>query len=68
MITHNHASAVAKLAIVLLFLLMPSFTPISIAPSALAEEAAPRGKLVKVVMLSRHGVRAPIPSQSELAT
>jgi 4-phytase / acid phosphatase len=68
MITHNHASAVAKLAIILLFLLMPSFMPISIAPSALAEEAAPPGKLVKVVMLSRDGVRAPIPSQSELAT
>lgn len=68
MITHNHASDVAKLSIALLFLLMPSFTPTSLAPSALAQEAAPPGKLVKVVMLSRHGVRAPIPSQDELAT
>jgi 4-phytase/acid phosphatase len=53
----------------LLFLLMPWFTPTAIAPSALAEEqAAPPGKLVKVVMLSRHGVRSPIPKQSELDT
>ena len=45
MSTHNHASDVANLSIVLLFLLMPSFTPTSIAPSALAEEAAaPPGK------------------------
>jgi 4-phytase / acid phosphatase len=41
------------------------------APPALAEEQAtpiPRGTLVKVVILSRHGVRSPIPKQSELDT
>lgn len=62
------ASDVARLSIVLLFLLTASFTPMSIAPSALAEEVAPPGKLVKVVMLSRHGVRAPIPNHDELAS
>jgi 4-phytase / acid phosphatase len=67
MSAHNRASDVAKVSIVSLFLLMSWFTPTAIAPSALAEEqAAPSGKLVKVVMLSRHGVRSPIPS--DLAT
>jgi 4-phytase / acid phosphatase len=57
-------SDVAKLLTALLCVL----TPASIAPSALAEEAASPGKLVKVVMLSRHGVRAPIPRHDELAS
>lgn len=71
MITHNHASGLAnsdlaKVSIVSLFLLMLSLTPTSIAPSLAEERATPPGTLVKVVMLSRHGVRSPIPSQSEL--
>ena len=33
---------------------------------ALAQEAAPAGKLVKVVILSRHGVRSPTLRQAEL--
>jgi 4-phytase/acid phosphatase len=40
-------------------------------PSALAEEQAtpiPSGTLVKFVILSRHGVRSPIPSLDELKT
>ncbi len=40
------------------------------APSALAQEqaAAPAGTLQKFVILSRHGVRSPIPSPDELKT
>jgi 4-phytase / acid phosphatase len=76
MITHNHASYLAnsdlansdlaKVSIVALFLLMLSLIPTSVAPSLAEERATPPGTLVKVVMLSRHGVRSPIPSQSEL--
>ncbi len=43
----------------------------AVAPSALAEQSAMQtasGTLVKFVILSRHGVRSPIPNQSELAT
>ena len=42
---------------------------LSFVTSALAQTAAaPAGKLVKVVLPSRHGVRSPIPSADELAT
>ena len=62
--TTSLASIVATL-----WLVVPWLALASTAPSALA---APRttpaadGTLVKVVVLSRHGVRSPIPSQSEL--
>src|SRR5579862_6424906 len=50
-------------ALVLLWLLQLIAAPIALAaPSAMADT------LVKVVILSRHGVRSPIPSQAELET
>jgi 4-phytase / acid phosphatase len=52
-----------------LWLAVTGFAALTGSPSARAEEAAaPPGKLIKFVILSRHGVRAPIPSQEELAS
>jgi 4-phytase/acid phosphatase len=53
------------------FVVALAFAQLPAVPSALAQEGAtqaPRGTLVKFVILSRHGVRSPIPSQSELST
>ena len=56
-------------ALLIVSWLMLTAVPLAVAPAALAEQAAaPGGRLVKVVILSRHGVRSPIPSQAELAT
>src|SRR5579859_3772099 len=55
--------AVLTRALVLLWLFQLTAAPIALAaPSAMAD------RLVKVVILSRHGVRSPIPSQAELET
>src|SRR5690242_14057945 len=44
-----------------LWLAVTGFAQLAVAPSARAEDAAePPGKLIKFVILSRHGVRAPI--------
>lgn len=47
-----------------------SLVQLAAAPVALATQAATQapGTLVKLVILSRHGVRSPIPSQAELET
>ena len=54
----------------LLVALWLAFAPaqVALAPQAQAEQAAPGGKLVKAVILSRHGVRSPTLSQAVLAT
>jgi 4-phytase / acid phosphatase len=52
-----------------LWLIVLGLGQVAAAAPALDEERAspiPTGRLVKVVILSRHGVRSPIPSQSEL--
>lgn len=52
-------------------IIVPWLAQGAVAPSALAEQSAtqaPSSTLVKFVILSRHGVRSPIPSQSDLAT
>ncbi len=53
-----------RIAVVLALLLAHSAVSLPV----LAQEAAapPRGKLIKLVILSRHGVRSPIPEQAEL--
>jgi 4-phytase/acid phosphatase len=60
---HSHVTGSTLLAA-----LWFTCVPTGIAPPALAEQAAPDGRLVKVVLLSRHSVRSPTLSSAELAT
>lgn len=55
-------------ALAALWLIVFWLAQVAVAPPASAEEQASAGTLVKFVILSRHGVRSPIPKQAELDT
>jgi 4-phytase / acid phosphatase len=66
-----HPLLARSLVCVPLLVALPVLAQQPAAPSASAQERAaptPAGKLVKFVMLSRHGVRSPIPKPDELDT
>jgi len=67
----RHRSCRSIVFFVMWLIIVLWLAQVTVAPPALAEQSAtqaPSDTLVKFVILSRHGVRSPIPSQSELGT